>query len=284
METNTVAGITISPELVEAAKSLVFTYSMKIVGALAVLMVGMWLVKRINKIIVKVMRHRKVDEVLITFGTSIGAMILKVIVIMMSLEALDINTTSFIAMLGAAGLAIGLALQGSLSNFAAGVLIIAFRPFRLGHIVTVNGVAGKVKEISILTTTIDTFDNEMLIVPNAKVMADNITNHTAYATRRIDLRASISYGDDIDRAREAIINAVSEIPHVLDDPELAVFVIEMGDSSVNFAVRPWCHPDHYFEVKFGVLEAIKKRFDAEDITIPFPQRDVHIYEHKDEAQ
>jgi small conductance mechanosensitive channel len=283
MDTNTVSQLKISPELMDTAKSALFDFSLKLIGAIAVLIIGMWIAKRVKNLIIKVFERRKADPVLVSFTTSLLHVVLKIVVIMAALDTLDINTTSLIAMLGAAGLAVGLALQGSLSNFAAGVLIIIFKPFRLGHVVTVNGVAGKVKEISILTTTIDTFDNEKMIVPNAKVMADNITNHTAYSHRRIDLRASISYGDDIDRAREAIKNAVAEIPHVLDDPALEIILIEMADSSVNFAVRPWCHPDHYFEVKFGALEAIKKRFDAEGITIPFPQRDVHLYEHKESS-
>ena len=282
MDTNTVAGINLNPEMMEAVKSALFEYSLKIVGALAVLIIGLWIAKRIRNLILKIFKRRKADPVLVSFVISLLHMVLKIVVIMAALDTLDIDTTSLIAMLGAAGLAVGLALQGSLSNFAAGVLIIVFKPFKLGHRVTVNGVVGTVREISILTTTIDTFDNEKMIVPNSKVMADNIINHTAYASRRIDLRASISYGDDIDRARAVIKAAIAETPNVLEDPAPVIIVIEMGDSSINFAVRPWCHPDHYFDVKFGLTEAIKKRFDAENITIPFPQRDVHLYEHKSE--
>jgi small conductance mechanosensitive channel len=280
MNTNTAAGITITPELKETAQSLVLEGGLKILGALAVLIIGFWVAARITRLLSRMMEHRKVDSVLTSFVGALSQMGLKIVVIVAALEVLDFDTTSLIAMLGAAGLAVGLALQGSLSNFAAGVLMIIFKPFTIGDIVTANGVTGTVREISILTTTIDTFDNKKMIAPNSKVMADNITNHTAYQTRRVDLTAGISYADDIDRAREAIKAALAEVPEVLREPAPDILVSEMGDSSVNFAVRPWSRPKDYFAVKFGVTEAIKKRFDADGITIPFPQRDVHLYEHK----
>jgi small conductance mechanosensitive channel len=282
METNTVAGLNISPEFLEAVQSRFIDYGLRIIGALAVMIIGFWIAKRIRGFTTKLMKRRKVDPVLVSFTTALGYTILKIVVIMAALDTLDIDTTSFIAMLGAAGLAVGLALQGSLSNFAAGVLMIIFKPFTIGDIVTANTVTGTVREISILTTTIDTFDNKKMIIPNSKVMSDNITNHTAYQTRRVDLEAGISYSDDIDRARAAIKAALAEIPEVLGDPAPDILVSAMADSSVNFAVRPWCKPEDYFAVKFGVTEAIKKRFDAEGITIPFPQRDVHLYEHNSE--
>jgi small conductance mechanosensitive channel len=281
MDTNTVAGIAITPEVTEKVQNMVLTGGLKIIGALAVLIIGFWVAARITHFLSRMMDHRKVDSVLTKFVSALSHMALKIVVIVAALEVLDFDTTSLIAMLGAAGLAIGLALQGSLSNFAAGVLMIIFKPFTIGDIVTANGVTGVVREISILTTTIDTFDNKKMIVPNSKVMADNITNHTAYKTRRVDLTAGISYSDDIDRAREAIKAAMAAVPEVLDEPAPDILVSEMADSSVNFAVRPWCRPKDYFTVMFGVTEAIKKRFDADGITIPFPQRDVHLYEHKD---
>ncbi|MEN7973476.1 MAG: mechanosensitive ion channel domain-containing protein [Verrucomicrobiota bacterium] len=281
MGTNTVAGVEIPAEVVQSVESMIIGYSLSIIGALAVLMVGFWLVKQARKIIAKLMERHEVDPTLISFTTAMAHIALKVFVILAALEVLDIKTTSLVAMLGAAGLAVGLALQGSLSNFAAGVLMIIFKPFSLNDVVTVSGEAGTVKEIGILTTMIDTFDNKRVIIPNSKVLADNITNHTFNNTRRVDLVAGISYSDDIDKARAAIKEAIAGIPEVLAEPAPDILVSEMADSSVNFAVRPWCKPIDYWKVYFGVTEAIKKKFDAEGISIPFPQRDVHLYEHKD---
>ena len=281
MGTNTVAGIKVSPEVMESIHIVILKYSLKALAALAVLIIGFWIAKQIKKVIVKLMERKKIDIPLISFVAVLAHGLLKMFVIIAALETLDIKTTSLIALLGAAGLAVGLALQGSLSNFAAGVLIIVFKPFKLEDVVTVSGVSGRVREISILTTMIDTFDNKRIIVPNAKLMSDNITNHTFNDTRRVDLAAGISYGDDIDKARAAIKEVLTEFPEILDTPAPDIFVSEMADSSVNFSVRSWCHPEDYWALHFGITEAIKKKFDAEGICIPFPQRDVHIYEHKE---
>ncbi len=256
-------------------------YGVKIVGALAVLIIGMWLAKMIKKGIVKLMEKRKVDPTLISFCSSLLYVALQVFVIVAALEKLDVKTTSFIAVLGAAGLAVGLALQGSLSNFAAGVLMIIFRPFKVGDFVEAGGAKGTCKEIGILTTELDTMDNKKVIVPNAKVMGDNITNFNANGIRRVDLVAGISYGDDIDKAKSVLEGILAADERVLNDPEPTVAVVEMADSSVNFVVRPWVDGVDYWDVYFDTTEAIKKRFDEEGITIPFPQRDVHMYEHKE---
>jgi small conductance mechanosensitive channel len=197
------------------------------------------------------------------------------------LEKLNIKTTSFVAILGAAGLAVGLALQGSLSNFASGVLMIIFKPFKLGDFVEAGGATGAVADINIFTTVINTPDNKKTIVPNSSVMGGNIINYSANDTRRVDLSAGISYSDDIDKARSAINAVLAEIPEILETPAPDILVSEMADSSVNFAVRPWCKPADYWAVYFGVTEAIKKKFDEEGISIPFPQQDVHLYKHED---
>jgi len=288
MTTNAVAGSGASSSLesydriIETVQELGVKYGMKAIGAIAILIIGMWVAKKIKQITIKLMlRDSKVDNTLVTFVSSLIHVTLQVFVILAALETLDVRTTSLIALLGAAGLAVGLALQGSLSNFAAGVLMIIFKPFRLGELVEAGGVLGKVRDIGIFTTVIDTLDNRKTIVPNSKLMADNITNYSANDTRRVDLVAGISYGDDIDKARSAIQAALAEVPGILETPAPDIFVSEMANSSVNFAVRPWCRPSDYWAVYFGATEAIKKRFDAEDITIPFPQRDVHLYEHKD---
>lgn len=285
METNTVVQSAESaargmPEMVGKLQSLGIEYGMKVIGALAVLVIGFWVAKQIRKGIVKLLESSKVDPTLISFIASLTYIIMQVFVIVAALEKLNIKTTSFVAILGAAGLAIGLALQGSLANFAAGVLMIIFKPFKVGEVIEAGGVLGTVREISIFTTVIDTLDNRKTIVPNAKLTADNITNYSVNDTRRVDLIAGISYGDDIDKARAAIQAALSEVDGILESPAPDILVSEMGDSSVNFSVRPWCRPTDYWGVYFGVTEAIKKKFDAEGICIPFPQRDVHLYEHK----
>ncbi len=267
---------------IEKLQTLGMEYGVKILGALAILIIGMWVAKLLKKGVVKLMERHKTDPVLISFVSALSHMVLKIFVIVATLEALDIKTTSLVALLGAAGLAVGLALQGSLSNFAAGVLLVVFKPFTLDDVVTVSSATGTVREIGILTTSLDTFDNKRVIIPNAKLMSDNITNHTTNHTRRVDLVAGISYSDDIDKARAAIKAAIAEFPEVLETPAPDILVSEMADSSVNFAVRPWCKAVDYWKIHFGVTEAIKKRFDAEGITIPFPQRDVHMYEHKGE--
>lgn len=286
METNTMTNAWSSAmesgtAVVETVETLAVNYGMKALGALVILLLGLWVAKQIRKMVVKLMQRSKVDPTLISFVASLAHVTLQVFVIIAALEKLDVKTTSFVAMLGAAGLAVGLALQGSLSNFAAGVLMIIFKPFRVGELIEAGGVLGTVREIGIFTTVIDTLDNRKTIVPNAKLTADNITNYSANNTRRVDLVAGISYGDDIDKARSAIQAALAEVPGILDVPAPDIVVSAMADSSVNFAVRPWCKPADYWGVYFGVTEAIKKRFDADDITIPFPQRDVHLYEHKD---
>ena len=286
METNTMTNawsnaMESGSAVVETVETLAVNYGMKALGALVILLLGLWVAKQIKKMIVKLMHRSKVDPTLISFVASLAHVTLQVFVIIAALEKLDVKTTSFVAILGAAGLAVGLALQGSLANFAAGVLMIIFKPFKVGEVIEAGGVLGIVREIGIFTTHVDTLDNRKTIIPNAKLTADNITNYSANKTRRVDLVAGISYGDDIDKARAAIHAALAEVPGILETPSPDILVSEMADSSVNFAVRPWCKPSDYWAVYFGVTEAIKKRFDADDITIPFPQRDVHLYEHKD---
>ncbi len=286
METNSTIGLVASAtqasaDIVETIQALAVEYGMKVLGALAILIIGIWIARQIKKLLIKLMERSKVDPTLISFVASLAYVILQVFVIVAALEKLNIKTTSFVAVLGAAGLAVGLALQGSLSNFAAGVLMIIFKPFKVNDVVDAGGVLGTVREISIFTTVIDTLDNRKTIVPNSKLTADNITNYSANQTRRVDLVAGISYSDDIDKARAAIQAALGEVSGILESPAPDILVSEMADSSVNFSVRPWCRPSDYWGVYFGVTEAIKKCFDAEGISIPFPQRDVHLYEHKE---
>jgi small conductance mechanosensitive channel len=195
-----------------------------------------------------------------------------------ALEAFGVKTTSFVAILGAAGLAVGLALQGSLANFASGVMILIFRPFKIGDFVEAGGVKGKVVEISVFTTVFNTPDNQRIIVPNGGIMGGNITNVTAMDTRRVDLVAGISYGDDIDQAKQLFMGLCTGHPKVLADPAPVVKVVALADSSVNLVVRPWCKTEDYWDVYFDLTEQIKKACDANGLNIPFPQRDVHLFQ------
>lgn len=276
---NVAAGET--TPLIEKVQTMGMEYGAKILGAIIVLIIGMWLAKMIKQGIVKLMEKRNVDATLISFTSSLLYMALKIFVIVAALEKLDIKTTSFIAILGAAGLAVGLALQGSLANFAAGVLMIIFKPFKVGDFVEAGGTMGSVQEISIFTTILNTPDNKKVIVPNGGVMGGNITNFNANGTRRVDLVAGIGYGDDIDKAKSVIEGILAADERILKDPAPTVAVVEMADSSVNIVVRPWTTGANYWGVYFDTTETIKKRFDEEGISIPFPQRDVHLYEHKE---
>jgi len=257
-------------------------YGAKILLALVIFFVGMWVAKGLKKGIETGMERQNVDPTLIKFLTSLIYVGLQAFVIVAALGQLGIQTASFIAVLGAAGLAVGLALQGSLSNFASGVLMIVFKPFVVGDFVEAGGVTGMVDEINIFTTQIDTPDNKKIIVPNAHVMGGNIINFNTNGSRRVDLVAGIGYGDDIDQAKAAVESIFAADPRILKDPAPTVGVLEMADSSVNLVVRPWCTGDDYWAVYFDTTESIKKKFDEEGISIPFPQRDVHLYEHKGE--
>jgi len=286
MATNVVANVGAegaegAMQWVDKLQTMGMEYGAKIIGALIVLIIGMWVAKMLKKGIAKLMEKRKVDPTLVSFATSLLYVAMQMFVIIAALARLDINTTSFIAILGAAGLAIGLALQGSLSNFAAGVLMIIFKPIKVGDFVEAGGTMGAVGEISIFTTIINTPDNKKVIVPNSKVMGDNITNFNANGSRRVDLVAGISYGDDIDKAKSVLDGILAADERVLKNPAPTVAVVEMADSSVNLVVRPWCTGDDYWDVYFDTTGTIKKRFDEEGISIPFPQQDVHLYEHKE---
>ena len=200
--------------------------------------------------------------------------------IIAALGQLGIETASFVVVLGAAGLAVGLALQGSLSNFASGFLMIIFKPFKVDDYVEAAGVAGTVEEIQVFTTTLKTPDNKTVIIPNSNITGDNIVNWTIKGTRRVDMVFGIGYDDDIDKAKQIISDILAKDDRILDDPPTQIALSELADSSVNFVARPWVKIEDYFGVYCDALENIKKAFDAEGISIPYPQRDVHVYEHK----
>ena len=228
------------------------------------------------------MRRQEVDKTLETFVSNLVRVVLMVFVIIAAIGAVGIQTTSIIAVLGAAGLAVGLALQGSLSNFAAGVLIVLFRPYKAGDWIEAAGVSGGVVSVQILTTILKTGDNKQVIVPNSQIMGSIITNYSANETRRVDLVVGVSYDDDLDKVRKTIEEIIAAAERVLDDPACQIAVSELADSSVNFVVRPWVNSADYWAVLFDLTETNKKRFDEEGISFPFPQHDVHIYKAADD--
>lgn len=269
-------------DLLSKVWALLTIYGLKVIAAIAVFIVGRWIAKMLTTFTEKVMNKKQVDPTIVSFVANLIYMTLLVFVVLAALGQLGIQTTSFIAVIGAAGLAIGLALQGSLSNFAAGFLMIIFRPFKVGDFIEGAGVAGTVEAIHIFTTQLLTPDNKAVIIPNASLTAGNITNYSAKGTRRVDLVMGIGYGDDIDHAKKVIMDVLAKEERILEDPATTIGVVELADSSVNFAVRPWVKADDYWNVYFNLTENIKKSFDSEGISIPFPQRDVHMYEHKEQ--
>ena len=263
--------------LIEMLKTTGVDLAINIVTGIAIFVIGKWVVGLVTKAIRKLMQKQEVDKTLETFVGNLVRMVLMVFVIIAAISAVGIQTTSLIAVLGAAGLAVGLALQGSLSNFAAGVLIVLFRPYKVGDWVEAAGISGAVVEVQILTTILKTGDNKQVIVPNSQIMNSIITNYSANDTRRVDMVVGVSYDDDLDKVRKNIEEIVAADDRVLDDPACLIAVSELADSSVNFVVRPWVRTADYWAVMFDLTEAIKKRFDAEGISIPFPQQDVHIH-------
>ena len=251
-------------------------FGLSILGAIAVLIIGRIIAGMLRKVIKGIMTKNKIDQTLISFVTSVSYVAMMAFVVISALGVLNINTASFAAAIAAAGLAIGLALQGSLSNFAAGVLMIIFKPLKVGDFVDAGGAMGVVQEVGIFTTTIKPPDNKKIIVPNSNVMGGNIVNYSAEETRRVDIVAGVSYGDDIDKVRKVLSEIQAEDERILKDPAPMIGLMEMADSSVNFTVRSWVKNADYWSVFFDTQEKIKKRFDAEGISIPFPQQDVHI--------
>ena len=245
--------------------------------AIAIFYVGKLVVGLIVRGMRKVMRRQEVDQTLETFVCNLVRIILMAVVIIAAIGQIGIQTTSFIAIFGAAGLAVGLALQGSLSNFAAGVLIVLFRPYKVGDFVEAAGIAGVVEQVQILTTILKTGDNKQIIVPNGQIMDSIITNYSASDKRRVDMVVGVSYDDDLDKVRSTIEELVAADERILAEPACTIAVSALADSSVNFVVRPWVNTADYWGVMFDLTEAIKKRFDKEGISFPFPQQDVHLY-------
>ena len=251
-------------------------YGFKVLGAIIILIIGRWLAKIISLWIEKALIKSRVEKTLAKFIKNLSHIILLVFVVIAAVASLGIETTQFAVVLGAAGLAIGLALQGSLSNFASGFLMIIFHPFKVGDFIEAAGTKGTVKEIQIFNTIVNTPDNIRAIIPNSKITDDKILNYTANGTRRVDLIIGISYEDDLRAAKGVIEGVLASDERILKEPIPTVEVFELADSSVNFVVRPWVNSADYWNIYFEMTAKIKLALDENDITIPFPQRDVHI--------
>lgn len=250
-------------------------WSIKILVALLIFVIGQLVAKIIARVLGKVLSHTKLDNILVGFIQSLVNALLLVFVIVAALDQLGVNTNSVIAVLGAAGLAIGLALQGSLQNFAAGFMLLIFRPFKAGDYVEAAGTAGSIEKIGIFSTTMHTGDNKEVIIPNGSIYSSNIVNYSKRPTRRIDMVFSIGYEDDLRAARDVIATIIKDEPRILPEPAPLIAVGELAANSVNFFVRPWVKTEEYWDVKFSLTEKIKLAFDANNITIPFPPIHTH---------
>ncbi len=268
-------------ELVGIAQTWLLEFGVNIIAALAIFVIGKWVAGFLKRFVVRVMERQNIDATLTKFVSSLVYIGLLVFVVIAALSQVGVQTTSFVAIIGAAGLAVGLALQGSLANFAAGVLMIIFRPIQVGDLVEAGGALGHVEEISIFTTNLVTLDNKTVIIPNGNVTSGNIVNYSRKGKIRIDLVFGIGYGDDMKKAKDIMMEVMSSDERVMENPEPMVGLLELGDNSVNFAARPWVDPAVYWDVYFDINERVKQRFDEEGVSIPFPQRDVHIFQEND---
>lgn len=263
----------------ELMETYIIPWGINIFFAIIIYIVGKIVVGILINLFGKVMARSKYDEMLIGFLKSILTAVLMLFVIIASLEKLGVDTTSLVAILGAAGLAIGLSLQGSLQNFAAGVMLLVFRPFTRGNFVEAGGTSGTVKDITIFSTVMTTPDNKEVIVPNGEIYRGNITNFSAKDTRRVDMVVGIGYDSDLKKAKQILNEMVAADERILEEPAPKVAVSELADSSVNFVVRPWVKSEDFWAVKFDFTEAVKLRFDQEGISIPYPQMDVYLHKN-----
>lgn len=260
------------------------SYGLQLVGAVVILIVGRVAAGMLRSSIYKLLNRRRIERSIVTFVGSMAYFTVLTVAVLAALSKFGIQTTSFVAVIGAASFAVGLALQGSLSNFAAGVLILLFRPFKVGDYIKAGGAEGEVKEVHVFVTELATLDNVKVIVPNSAIMGGNIVNVSGYAKRRIDLPLGISYGSSIATAKEVAERVMAEDPRVLQDPAPQVVVSSWGDSSVNLYAWPWVEPRDYWPVFFDMQRKIKEAFDEAGIEIPFPQRVVHMVGSPEDKQ
>ncbi len=258
---------------------LVQSYGLPLIWAIVVFIVGRIVARIITRVVAKMMTKANIDETLVKFTKTVVYVALMIFVILASLGKLGIETTSFAAILAAAGLAIGLSLQGTLGNFASGFMLILFRPFKVGDFVEAGGVSGIVEEIQIFSTRMRSGDNKEITVPNGQIVGSTITNYSAKETRRVDLVVGVGYNDDLKKVRAVLEDILAKDERILKDPAPTIGVSELADSSVNFVVRPWVKSGDYWPVLFDTQETVKLRFDAEGISIPYPQQDLHIVKH-----
>jgi small conductance mechanosensitive channel len=264
--------------IIEQVRAYAVAYGIKIIGAIVALIIGLWLIGIISKLFSRTLDKRNVDQNLKPFLNGLVNALLKVALAITVAGMLGIEMTSFVAILGAAGLAIGLALSGTLQNFAGGVMILLLKPFRVGDYIEAQGYEGVVNAIGIFATVLKTLDNRTVILPNGPLSTGTMVNYTDEEIRRVDMTFGIAYGDSTDEARVAIQKAVDSIDLILKDPATDILVSELGDSSVNFAVRAWTKAETYWDVYFAVHEAIYNTFNKEGLSIPFPQMDVHLHQ------
>ncbi len=266
----------------ERVKELAVVYGGKILLAIVVLIIGLWLIKRMMKLVDRTMNKRDVDPSLKPFLRTIIAALFQILLFITIASMVGVEMTSFVAVLGAAGLAVGLALQGSLANFAGGVLILLLKPFKVGDFIDNGTHSGTVREIQIFYTYLTTVSNQEVIIPNGDLSNNSVTNYSFHDTRRLDMTFGIGYDDSIDKAKSILERLVKEDDRILAEPELVIFIEALADSSVNFRVRAWAKNSDFWDIYNNFPEKVKKAFDAEGISIPFPQRDVHIFQETTE--
>lgn len=265
-------------EITTKIGELLTTYGLRFLGAVAALIVGLWVVSMVTSLFKKTLAKRAaIDESLKPFLTNLVSILLKAALFITVAGMVGIETTSFVALLGAAGLAIGFALQGTLGNFAGGVLILLLKPFKIGDFIEAQGFSGSVKEIQIFCTIMNTPDNKHIILPNGPLAGGSIVNYSTESTRRVDFVFGIGYDDDLKKAKNLLQKIVTSDSRILKDPEPMVVVSELADSSVNFTVRTWVNSGDYWPVHFDTIEKVKLEFDANGISIPFPQTDIHVH-------
>lgn len=263
---------------VDQAIGVIMLHGPKLLLAIITLIVGLWFIKYLNKAAGKLMKKSEMDKSLSSFLSSIISILFKVLLVISVMSMLGVEMTSFIAILGAAGLAVGMALSGTLQNFAGGVMILLFKPFNVGDLIEAQGYLGVVKEIQVFNTVLLTLDNRRIIVPNAPISTNSLVNYSAEPERRVDFTFGIGYNDDIDKAKEILWQLIKEDKRILEEPEAFIGLSELADSSVNFAVRVWVKSEDYWGVFFDMNENVKKSFDKNNISIPYPQTDVHLFQ------
>ena len=266
------------PSAVEKGIQAIGSYGMQVLAAIIILVVGLWLAQKVRGLFKTTLEKKEIDATLVGFLSSLLYGALVIFVVIAAISKLGVQTTSFIAVVGAAGLAVGLALQGSLSNFASGVLLIIFKPFIAGNFVKIGGELGSVVQVGLLSTELKSPDNIKIIMPNSQVMVGSITNFSAHDTRRVDMVIGVSYSDDLSKVMDVLQDLISKDERVLEEPAPFIGVSELADSSINFVVRPWTKSSDFWQFKCDFQKVVKERFDVEGISIPFPQRDLHVYQ------